>query len=338
MQRIAKAVEDKLNWTASVGAYDIRSLIRAKWMLDFTCEHRGYECRELEIKTNDAPEHVTFARIIDRISKLINRSMYRLEANNAFCDELWVDFSQNGSQASVDLYGTLEMVEALHAALKEESQPTITFYYHDNGLRSRNFEIKKANTIKDCYYPFIEKGVLSELDSFMKSDEPVLFMLGPPGTGKTTLLRYFLYQANVKARVTFDETVMKSDSFYLDFMLNSDQDVLVVEDCDVIVSTRKRDMNPVVSKLLNYSDGIIKLKKKKLVFSSNLENAGDVDSALVRPGRCYAFWKFRKLTLAESNVVRSDLGREPFVNGDEYSLAEIFYSKSDPKLGQRVGF
>jgi ATP-dependent 26S proteasome regulatory subunit len=42
-----------------------------------------------------------------------------------------------------------------------------------------------------------------------------------------------------------------------------------------------------MSRFLNISDGLIKLPNKKLVFTTNVTNFENIDSALLRPGRCF---------------------------------------------------
>jgi ATP-dependent 26S proteasome regulatory subunit len=45
-------------------------------------------------------------------------------------------------------------------------------------------------------------------------------------------------------------------------------------------------------RFLNVGDGLVTTKGKKLIFSTNLPSIRDVDSALVRPGRCFDILNF----------------------------------------------
>ena len=93
-------------------------------------------------------------------------------------------------------------------------------------------------------------------------------------------------------------------------------------------------------KFLNVSDGLISAADKKLVFSTNLPNVRDIDSALLREGRCFDVLQFRPLTRKEAlAVVEETKSTRELGDGQEFTLAEIFKSQpSGNKSGQRLGF
>jgi hypothetical protein len=65
-----------------------------------------------------------------------------------------------------------------------------------------------------------------------------IVMYGPPGTGKTSLLRHYLNKYCLDCIVTYDEQIMCSDSFYVDYMTDTDSGVLIVEDADILLNSR----------------------------------------------------------------------------------------------------
>ena len=80
-------------------------------------------------------------------------------------------------------------------------------------------------------------------------------------------------------------------------------------------------------------------KDKKLVFSTNLPSVRDVDSALMRPGRCFDVVEFRPLKRDEAEVVAAELGLV-LPDGSEFTLAEMFNEQpsGDSVFNRRVGF
>jgi hypothetical protein len=55
-----------------------------------------------------------------------------------------------------------------------------------------------------------------------------------------------------------------------------------------------------MAKFLNVSDGMIKLPGKKTIFTTNLDNIRNVDSALICSGRCFDVLTFRAFTYNEA--------------------------------------
>ena len=61
----------------------------------------------------------------------------------------------------------------------------------------------------DEFYPWIKEGVESYLDRFMSSESSILLMIGPPGTGKTSLLRHLICSRNLTAMFSYDEALLE---------------------------------------------------------------------------------------------------------------------------------
>ena len=185
-------------------------------------------------------------------------------------------------------------------------------------------------------YPWIEDNLDSYVEKYMDSEANVLILIGPPGTGKTTLLRHLIKASGKDALVTYDPNVMSGDRLFADFMA-SDKKFLILEDADSFLKSRD-DGNLMMHKFLNVSDGLISSKEKKLVFSTNLPSMRDIDPALLRPGRCFDVLEFRPLTRKEALVVAEGVGID-LPEGNSFTLAEIFNAKKQEKAVQRpMGF
>ena len=109
--------------------------------------------------------------------------------------------------------------------------------------------------------------------------------------------------------------------------------VSVVEDADILL--RPRDAgNEQMSELLNYTDGATGGKHRKIIFTTNLERAEDIEPALLRVGRCFGMIDVRRMALSEANTARRKSGLSPIVSDDKkkmWTLAEVLNhrSKSD---------
>ncbi len=69
----------------------------------------------------------------------------------------------------------------------------------------------------------------------------------------------------------------------------------------------RADGNDHLHRFLTIADGVVRSQGRKIVFSTNLPNVGDLDEALVRPGRCFARLFVRKLTAAEAKALAVEI-------------------------------
>jgi hypothetical protein len=114
---------------------------------------------------------------------------------------------------------------------------------------------------------------------------------------------------------------------------------MVIEDADNLIGSRENG-NKLIPRFLNTAEGLVKIDGKKMIFTTNLESVRNIDSALVRPGRCFDVMKTRLLTHKEMLAVVEAAGIEstpPWK--EEYSLSEIFSPAEAPqRVERRVGF
>lgn len=206
-------------------------------------------------------------------------------------------------------------------------------------LTCRSVMLEKPKPTHPEFYPWLP-DLEQYFRSFQASDATILFMLGPPGTGKTSLLRRFIYDNKLKASVTYDEDVLAKDAMYIQFMTSSADDLLVVEDADVLLTSREHSGNQLISRFLNVSDGLIKFPNKKIVFTTNLRSFDDVDPALIRAGRCFGALTFRQLTYDEACAAASAAGVPlPDEVRKEYLLADVLNPARRVSIATRkIGF
>src|SRR5213075_1558799 len=91
---------------------------------------------------------------------------------------------------------------------------------------------------------------------------------------------------------------LESDGIFVKFITGT-HDAFVVEDADHLLKPRV-DGNEHLHRFLTIADGVVRSQGRKIIFSTNLPNVGDLDEALIRPGRCFARLNVRSLTAAEA--------------------------------------
>jgi ATP-dependent 26S proteasome regulatory subunit len=100
-------------------------------------------------------------------------------------------------------------------------------------------------------------------------------------------------------------------------------------------------------RFLNVGDGLVTTKGKKMIFSTNLPSIRDIDSALIRPGRCFDIVTFDALNVEQANNLATRLGVKipTRARGNEtvpYSIAEVFNEQTNgmqnSQSNRKVGF
>ncbi len=207
--------------------------------------------------------------------------------------------------------------------------------------REIDLEINKAHS---CFYPQLKTyfadaaDPLQELaDQFDKNKANLLFLIGTPGTGKSTLIRSLCGSLRHRPIVQFaGEKTIKDPAFDAYLAKLPKNSLVIIEDADNIVGKRK-DGNHSMSMLLNEIDGVAS-KGIKFVISTNLPTLRDVDEALLRPGRLAYSIEFRDLKAEELEEVANELGLEREVTGP-MSLANFISPAADINVAKsKFGF
>ncbi len=190
------------------------------------------------------------------------------------------------------------------------------------GLDSAFIEELADDCLHDRAYPEIKEGVRAFVAGYLDARETVLVLQGPPGTGKTRLVRAILGELSrrkgepAQALYTGDMKALAQDEIFVRF-ITGQQDAFVVEDADHLLKPRA-DGNQHLHRFLTIADGVVRSQGRKIIFSTNLPNVGDLDDALIRPGRCFARLHVRTLTAAEAQALAEEIAA-----GDAARLSKV---------------
>ena len=189
--------------------------------------------------------------------------------------------------ASSDHFNAIrtELMTRAGPALITEPMFTLEWYFlkKQNELAVATIEEKADDVMFDQAYPQLEGGVARFIERYLTSKAAVLVLHGPPGTGKTRLIRAILgamsRRLGTQARVMYtgDTRALESDEIFTRFLAGT-ADAFVVEDADHLLRPRA-DGNEHLHRFLTIADGVAHAKGRKIIFSSNLPNIGDLDDA-----------------------------------------------------------
>lgn len=194
------------------------------------------------------------------------------------------------------------------------SEEVFTIDWHfacAHGLSSVTFDELADAKLSDAAYPTLENGIDACIGHYLDSSATVLVLLGPPGTGKTRLVRAILAALSrrkkdaAKVLYTGDRRALDDGEIYVDF-LTGEHDAFVVEDADHLLGARTNG-NIDLHRFLTVADGVVRAQGRKIVFTTNLPNVGDIDEALIRPGRCFGVLRTRALTREEAERLLTGL-------------------------------
>ncbi len=201
--------------------------------------------------------------------------------------------------------------------------------------------------IRDNYSKEVLKSYDRIADTLVAKVPPgrINILSGPPGTGKTYLIRGLINQvphtkfAIVQASMVASLANPSMLPALLNFRSENQPIVFIIEDAEECLATRDAGNNSAVSALLNMGDGVLgSLIDLRIVATTNTA-VQDLDPAIRRPGRLSTICEVGPLTANEAAVVFDRLTyNEKYGSGKiwdgwdpnaRYTIAEVYQKATD---------
>ncbi len=252
---------------------------------------------------------------------------------------------------NVSIFEIRKIIDFIDCCTIQESPPDIFYMLVKSslmpyGMDIAPFSIKQQQIDLQTNYneDFLE--VHEKIFSFLKTknENGIVLLHGLYGTGKTTYLRYLINKANEKVIfMPFNMVANITDPYFLAFLKEHTNSILVIEDCDDLLCSRENGKfsNQGLSTLLNMGDGLLgdALNIKVIcTFNTDLKN---IDNAVLRKGRLVARYEFKELQISKAQQLSDKLGnncliQEPMTLSQIYGLKQQDFGKQENRL--KLGF
>ena len=219
-------------------------------------------------------------------------------------------------------------------------------YNADSGYYTMESEINSADIDISKNYNDDFKPIYDDIVNFLNSDERksgLIVLNGDPGTGKTYLIRHLVTRCQ-NPYILIPPSIASSlaSPEFITFLIENKDSVFILEDCEQIIKDRNfNEFSSAVSSVLNMSDGLMSdIFNGKFICTFNAD-ISSIDEAILRKGRCFANYKFGKLSADKVKVLLNERGIEL----DEYedmTLADIYNYEvknvKSAKQTKKIGF
>jgi len=196
---------------------------------------------------------------------------------------------------------------------------------------------KPASNLIEENYPEKVLKDFKHVTQQLTSDNPdgrLAILHGPPGTGKTYLLRAFMSECNPRTtRVVFfpPEVFSNVNAPSISKLLiensTSRKMILFIEDGDTCVISRANDNMSVIASLLSFADGFVGSLLDIRIFITTNARKLDIDKALLRPRRLCKIVEVPELEADQAANIYKRLtnGRDDHSFGSRITLADVYH-------------
>lgn len=190
-----------------------------------------------------------------------------------------------------------------------------------NGINVQSIGFAGKALDEENYSDEVVVGFKRAVADLTKKDPSgrLIILDGPPGTGKTFMVRAFMDAVQQSKFVIVPPVLIKNlgdPSMVMTFIRETASHpdaplVIVLEDADQCLSKRKSDNMASISAILNLSDGIIGSMLDLRILATTNTPAAEFDEALLRPGRISSHIKVGNLSWEKSKKLVAKLTEQP---------------------------
>ena len=240
----------------------------------------------------------------------------------------------------------LSEIKSLFKYVEEKNKKNVYLLCKSEGmLVTEKFKIKLPEEEMDLELNYGEeletkKEIL--IDKLNQNKSGLALFSGPPGTGKSTFIKYLSTQTSRKI-IYLPSTAANelTDPGFLTFMSDYKNCILLLEDAEKILISREIQENHAVSNILNMTDGLLGDCLNIFIIATFNTTKDKIDSALLRKGRLVLEHEFAELPVDNCNRIFKKLGLDATTDRP-LPLAEI-YNQDDnfiklEKEKQKIGF
>ena len=203
----------------------------------------------------------------------------------------------NGSEYADDSYETpvMDALLALEFFNKERNNDDARVYMRyafpsQNGVsfQYRDFISSPLEAIRGNYTNSVQEQVDTLLDRMRESENGLIILNGPPGTGKTHLIRAILSEMRtIRSGLICTPPIsfLTNLSMMIQAISAEKSSLVVFEDLGDVMTTASSAQHPdVFANLLNVTDGLLSLLNDSLILLSFNTDIGRINPAILRPG------------------------------------------------------
>lgn len=193
-------------------------------------------------------------------------------------------------------------------------------------LNTRSFEIKRPDGIFDDLYDEPVLELMSDIIGKIRDGKTGVALLhGDPGTGKTSFIRELIHRVPTKTFLVVPPELFEgiTGPQFMQFMLQHQETVLIIEDAEKLLLKRGGESNIAISTLLNMSDGLLADALAMPILCTFNSPIGNVDDAVLRPGRLIGRHEFKGLSPTKSMQFLAKRGFTQIVKAP-VSVATLF--------------
>lgn len=177
-----------------------------------------------------------------------------------------------------------------------------------------------------------------------KNESGLILLHGMPGTGKSTYIRYLVFQLRKKVVFMSPKIAGAIDTpDFTDFLIDNANTVFVIEDAEQLITSRDNSYNSSISMLLNITDGLLGECLGIQIIATFNTNIDNIDKALLRKGRLIGMYEFKPLSIEKSKTLLAENGvanieiKQAMTLADIYNTEQTEFSYIDKKRNS-IGF